>query len=86
MSEACTAVLISSNSALVDFTKEDFIGRSAALELSKQTFDRKLALLTFDPADNAQVPLEWKNLPFGMEVVRREGQEEVRLSLNIQSS
>ncbi|VDO19271.1 unnamed protein product [Heligmosomoides polygyrus] len=74
------------NFALVDFTKEDFIGRSAALELSKQTFDRKLALLTFDPADNAQVPLEWKNLPFGMEVVRREGQEEVRLSLNIQSS
>ncbi|VDL79466.1 unnamed protein product [Nippostrongylus brasiliensis] len=62
--------------ALVDFTKEEFIGRTAALAQSKQTFDRRLALLTFDPADNAQVPLEWKNLPFGMEVVRREGHEE----------
>ncbi|KAK6026054.1 FAD dependent oxidoreductase [Ostertagia ostertagi] len=58
--------------ALVDFSKEDFIGKAAALELSKQKFDRRLALLTFDPADNAQVPLEWKSLPFGMEVVRRE--------------
>ncbi|KAK5965794.1 Dimethylglycine dehydrogenase mitochondrial [Trichostrongylus colubriformis] len=62
--------------ALVDFNKEDFIGKAAALELSKQKFDRRLALLTFDPADNPQVPLEWKNLPFGMEVVRREGHEE----------
>ncbi|KAK6010459.1 glycine cleavage T-protein barrel domain protein [Ostertagia ostertagi] len=62
--------------ALVDFSKEDFIGKAAALELSKQKFDRRLALLTFDPADNAQVPLEWKSLPFGMEVVRREGHEE----------
>ncbi|KAJ1370390.1 hypothetical protein KIN20_032104 [Parelaphostrongylus tenuis] len=61
---------------LVDFNKEDFIGRPAALSLSKQTFDRRLELLTFDPADNSSVPLEWKNLPFGMEVVRREGQEE----------
>ncbi|VDO71309.1 unnamed protein product [Haemonchus placei] len=62
--------------ALVDFTKEDFIGKSAALELSKQNFSRRLELLTFDPADNPQVPLEWKSLPFGMEVVRREGHEE----------
>ncbi|KAE9418545.1 hypothetical protein Angca_007510, partial [Angiostrongylus cantonensis] len=62
--------------ALVDFNKEDFIGKPAALSLSKQTFDRRLELLTFDPADNSDVLLEWKNLPFGMEVVRREGQEE----------
>ncbi|KAK6729820.1 hypothetical protein RB195_006711 [Necator americanus] len=62
--------------ALVDFTKEEFIGRPAAIELSKQSYDRRLALLTFDPADNPQVPIEWSNLPFGNEVVRREGQEE----------
>ncbi|KJH45283.1 FAD dependent oxidoreductase [Dictyocaulus viviparus] len=60
---------------LVDFNKEDFIGRASALGLSKQSFDRRLELLTFDPAENSTVPLEWKNLPFGMEVVRREGQE-----------
>ncbi|KIH65471.1 FAD dependent oxidoreductase [Ancylostoma duodenale] len=62
---------------LVDFTKEEFIGRPAAIEQSKQKYDRRLALLTFDMADNPQIPLEWKNLPFGNEVVRREGQEEV---------
>ncbi|EYB90726.1 hypothetical protein Y032_0215g2364 [Ancylostoma ceylanicum] len=61
---------------LVDFTKEEFIGRPAAIEQSKQKYDRRLALLTFDLADNPQVSLEWKNLPFGNEVVRREGQEE----------
>lgn len=66
-------------SALVDFNKEEFIGRPAATEQSKQKYDRRLALLTFDPADNPQVPLEWKNLPFGNEVVRREGREEVKI-------
>ncbi|KHJ91193.1 FAD dependent oxidoreductase [Oesophagostomum dentatum] len=61
---------------LVDFTNEDFIGRPAAVEMSKRTYDRRLALLTFDPADNPEVPLEWKSIPFGNEVIRREGQEE----------
>ncbi|CAI4222420.1 unnamed protein product [Auanema sp. JU1783] len=61
---------------LVDLSKPDFIGKSAAEKLKDQTFERKLVLLTFDPAENSEIPLEWKNLPFGNEVIRREGQEE----------
>ncbi|VDN25693.1 unnamed protein product, partial [Cylicostephanus goldi] len=65
---------------LVDFSKGEFIGREAALEQKDKSYDRRLALLTFDPEYNPNIPLEWKNLPFGNEVVRREGQEEAIIS------
>ncbi|VDN30230.1 unnamed protein product [Cylicostephanus goldi] len=62
--------------ALVDLSKDDFIGKEAALEQSKMKFDRRLALLTFDPADNPDIQLEWDHIPRGHEVIRRQGHEE----------
>ncbi|VDM65441.1 unnamed protein product, partial [Strongylus vulgaris] len=61
---------------LVDLNKEDFIGKSAVIEQSKKTYDRRLVLLTFDPSDNPDVHLKWEHIPSGHEVVRRQGHEE----------
>ncbi|KHJ87421.1 glycine cleavage T-protein [Oesophagostomum dentatum] len=63
--------------ALVDLTREEFIGRTAVLEQGKKKYDRRLALPTFDPADSPDVPMEWNNLPCGNEVVRRLGHDEL---------
>lgn len=64
-------------SGLINFEKKgDFIGRQASERLKDKTFDRRLALLTFPPEKNEKIPLEWRTLPFGNEVVRRVGQEE----------
>ncbi|CAJ0576292.1 unnamed protein product, partial [Mesorhabditis spiculigera] len=57
---------------LVDLERKEFIGREAAVQLSKQKYNRRLALITFD----AQMPIDVRAIPSGMEVLRREGSDE----------
>ncbi|CAJ0949153.1 unnamed protein product, partial [Mesorhabditis belari] len=57
---------------LVNFDKKEFIGKAAAIELSKQKFHRRLSLITFD----TNLPFETHSIPSGMEVVRKSGCEE----------
>ncbi|CAI5439407.1 unnamed protein product [Caenorhabditis angaria] len=58
---------------LVDFSKKEFIGRASALELSKQEFGRRLALITLD-GENGET-FDERYIPAGHEVIRRDGAE-----------
>lgn len=58
---------------LVDLSKRDFIGKASAAELSKRQWKRKQVLLACDPLKEIQ---DWRSVPQGMEVVRKDGEEE----------
>uniref|UniRef100_A0A158R5I5 Dimethylglycine dehydrogenase n=1 Tax=Syphacia muris TaxID=451379 RepID=A0A158R5I5_9BILA len=58
---------------LVDLSKKDFIGKASAAEMSKKKWDRKQVMLACEPLKEIQ---DWCSIPQGMEVVRKEGEEE----------
>uniref|UniRef100_A0A914VTZ0 Dimethylglycine dehydrogenase n=1 Tax=Plectus sambesii TaxID=2011161 RepID=A0A914VTZ0_9BILA len=61
---------------LVDLNKKDFIGKTSAIELSKKKYDRRQVLLQLDATASAERICDVRQVPQGMEVVRREGKEE----------
>ncbi|VDD86525.1 unnamed protein product [Enterobius vermicularis] len=58
---------------LVDLSKKDFIGRASAADLSKKQWSRKQILVACEPLKEVR---DWTNIPQGMEVIRRQGEEE----------
>jgi len=61
---------------LVDLNKKDFIGKTSVQELSKKKFDRRQVMIQLHPTASAERISDVRNVPQGMEVVRREGKEE----------
>ncbi|VDK82046.1 unnamed protein product [Litomosoides sigmodontis] len=60
-------------SRMVDLNKENFIGKSACMELSQKQWSRKQVLLICEPLSESQ---GWRTIPKRMEVIRKEGSED----------